>query len=105
MLPESLLQISSTEIMKILLCFKDLTSSTLITQEAVSSDCFKFSNGIGFPLKYSPDVLLDHWGHDKLQEILSHYILLFHQEITDHSLMHITTKTRQSISRPAVWSG
>lgn len=30
LLPESLLQISSNEIMKILLCFKDLTSSILI---------------------------------------------------------------------------
>lgn len=28
------------------------------TQTVVSSDCFKFSNGIGFPLKYSPNVLL-----------------------------------------------
>lgn len=33
------------------------------TQKAISSDRFKFSNGIGFPLKYSSDVLLNHWGH------------------------------------------
>lgn len=104
LLPESLLQISSNEIMKIL-HFQRFDFQYPNTQKAVSSDRFKFSNGIGFPFKYSPDVLLNQWGHYKLQGILSHQILLLHQEITGHSLMHRTIKTQQSTSRLAFWSG
>lgn len=59
------------------------------TQKAVSSDCFKFSNGIGFPLKYSPDVALDHWGHYPLYPLApsDHRALTDahnHQDTTEH---------------------
>lgn len=70
------------------------------TQKAVSSDCCKFRNGIGFPLKYSLDILLNHWGCYKLHGILSHYILLppsgDHRALTDAHNHQDTTEHDQA---------